>query len=225
MKKLAVGLLLLMGMGTVALGQNKDFYNSGQILAGEVWNQVNIYGNDTVVDMLGGEADNVNAWNSSTFNMSAGQTGIQALDSSTVNVSGGYCSSIYAFDTSALTIDESADVLGISARENSTLHLLGGTIDHLSVSGSSVAHLDGSTFIDTFSARENSIVNVYGTSLVKTNSGGTEGFGMVSGQFSDGTPFTVSFGSAETYQHVVLVPEPCAVIVLMLGGIRLIKRN
>ena len=45
-----------------AVTENKTFTSSGQILPGEEWNNVYIYNDDTVVDMLGGGADGIGTY-------------------------------------------------------------------------------------------------------------------------------------------------------------------
>jgi hypothetical protein len=76
--------------------ENKDFYSSGQILPGEQWNTVRIFNDGTVVDMLGGQIDDLVTFNISTFNMFGGEISKHNIPSiidigisSTLNVSGG----------------------------------------------------------------------------------------------------------------------------------------
>jgi len=51
---------------------DKDFNSSGQINDGDYWNNVNIYGDDTILDMLGGWVLSVTTYNESIFNYRGG---------------------------------------------------------------------------------------------------------------------------------------------------------
>ena len=55
---------------------DKDFNNDGQIVGGEIYNQVNVY-NTSVVDMFGGSVGNLTAWDDSSVSVFSG--GISAL--------------------------------------------------------------------------------------------------------------------------------------------------
>ena len=65
------------------------FTESGQILDGEVWDFVDIYNDDTVVDMLGGLADYITTYDASTLNVTGGHADFGAMEYSTINISGG----------------------------------------------------------------------------------------------------------------------------------------
>ena len=81
-------LIVFMPPGNV-FSESIVFTESGQILEGEMWEFVDIYNDDTVVDMLGGLADYITTYDASTLNVTGGHADFGAMEYSTINISGG----------------------------------------------------------------------------------------------------------------------------------------
>jgi hypothetical protein len=205
--------------------ENKTFYTSGQINPGEQWNVVEIYGDSTVIDMLGGWVDVLHSFDASTTNMTGGKIlTLVTYDYSTANISSGsiyYCHSV---NHSIVNFSGDASVLGMLASEDSTLNLCegyisddisirnngmlnfyGGSVPIVSVTNFGVMELRGGVIENWIGAWEYSAINIYGHDLVKTNYGGAYGLGQVYGFWDDGTPFSINLYGTETYLHINLI--------------------
>ncbi len=101
---------------------DKDFYSSGEINDGDYWNDVNIYGDDTIVDMFDfAWVLNVTTHNESTFNVYGGMIDglLTCSDSSFINIDDG--------DLGTITVEEFGNV---------DIH--SGVINALSATGGSI---------------------------------------------------------------------------------------
>lgn len=85
---------------------NKDFTSSGQINDGDFWSNVNVYGNDTVVDMFSGWVLVAITHNSSTFNIYDGtiMDQLSCGENSIVNLYSGGFGTLLAENQSTLNI-------------------------------------------------------------------------------------------------------------------------
>jgi len=210
-----------------AEGVDVTFTSSGQILDGDEWGNVYIYGDDTVVDMSGGNVDSMGAWDASTVNITGGYVStLDARDSSTVDVSGGFVYGPTAFDSGTIVFSTSASGMALLARGNfGTVDMLGGTIDHVGAIESGTVNLYGGVISDRLFAWGSSTVNVFGDGLSKTSSGGVYGYGQVFGSWGDGSSFTIDLDMSETYSRINLVPEPSCVLLLGMGVLWLRRRR
>jgi len=148
-------------------------------------------------------------------------------DSSTVNVSGGYVDYISPRGTSTLNFSGGSSY-NIKPYEFGTVNMTGGSVSYLSAFDSSTMNIIGGS-VGNLSAYHSSTINVFGTSLFMSTTGGNRGDGYLSGNWSDGTPFTMSFfdhpghvtPGDNTYQHVNLLPPATipAPGALLLGSI------
>lgn len=100
---------------------DKDFSSSGQINDGDYWNNVNIHGDDTVVDMFGGWVLSVTTYDESTFNYRGGtlEGPLTCSDNSTVNI----------WEGGGSTVVEEDSVLNLIAGHGSDLSATGGLIN------------------------------------------------------------------------------------------------
>jgi hypothetical protein len=203
----------------------KTFTGSGQILEGEVWDWVNIYNDDTIVDMWGGTADVVYTFDGSTLNMFGGETEVSVWDYSTANISGGDLFAARAHDNGKINLFDDAQVGGLTADDFGIVNMDGGSADILGGLGSGTVNLYGGTVSDSINMGADSIINIFGYDLFKDSSGGAYGNGLVWGFFQDNTPFVIDLYGAETYSHVNLVPEPCTLWFVGLGILILRKRR
>ena len=218
--KISAVLTMVLAMSVCTFGaENKVFTESGEILEGEVWNMVDIFGDDTIVDMFGGSADYISTFDSSTFNMTAGNTEVGAFDTSTVNLFGGNLSGAIAWDNAEVNLFDCDYSRDLSVDGSGIANMRGGNVEYLSAGGAGILNLFGGSVIDSLGAWESSLVNVHGYDLAKTTIGGLYGYGQVSGFWMDNTPFTIDFYNAQTNSHVNLIPEPGTLILLGFGVI------
>lgn len=147
------------------------FDSNTTISSGDVYDTVVIKGDDTVVDMTGGDVNMVIAMNSSTFNMSGGNImgetsyGVISYDSSELNFSGGnvqlmcccneskvniygtvaFTGACYFYDSTIVTV-ASVNVnitTELQLYGNSTLNLLAGSVGYIYVDSSSKLNITG----------------------------------------------------------------------------------
>ncbi len=206
------------------LAENKVFTESGEILDGEVWDIVDIYNDDTVVDMLGGIADYITTHDGSTLNVIGGSSEFGAIDYSTINISGGSHSATRTWEYGTINLSGDAGLDGVGIGDFGTINMTGGSLGNLLGRESGILNLHGGTISNLLSVNDLSIANIFGYSLFKTSSGGAYGYGYVSGFWLDDTPFTIDLYDAETFSHVNLVPEPCTLCLLGMGILIIRKR-
>lgn len=186
-RKVIFAILVLLPV--CAMATSIDFYNDGTITDGNVFDTVNIWDSATV-DMMGGSADIVNSYNSSTFNFQNGDvTGwIHAEDTSNVTISGGSTNDLELFESAVANISGGSISGHLGIWDDGMVHLYGGNF------GYTVA--DGSTgWLITGSWADDSPFMIF----YRTNTSG---------------PVPGSSGS-----HIVLhtIPEPATLLLLGLG--------
>lgn len=201
------------------------FTESGQILEGEMWDFVDIYNDDTVVDMSGGFADYITTYDASTLNVTGGHADFGAVDYSTINISGGTFTGAQAHDYATINFSDNGSGDYLLAEEFGTINMTGGSTEGIICREDCIANLYFGSISNYISAIDSSIINIFGSDLVKTNSGGSYGYGQVSGIWTDNSAFNIDFGTPETYSHVNLVPEPCTLWLVGLGTLILRKRR
>jgi len=206
--------------------QNKFFYSDGNIMPGEQWENVYVYNVGTTVNMLGGNVDGIASFNASTVNISGGYaSGVNALDFSTVNVTGGYVSGLDAYDNGTITFSGNASAHSVVAFDSGNIIMTGGTTDYL-VGGYSVTiDLYGGTISDLLSVGDLATANIFGYNLSKVPTGGTYGYGQVSGYWENGESFSINLYNPEAYSHIKLIPEPCSLMLLGFGVLALIRKT
>ena len=216
--KITVMLVTIMMFGASDVrAESIVFTESGEILEGEVWDMVDIFGDETIVDMSGGIADYISTFDSSTFNMTAGNTEVGAFDTSTVNLLGGNLSGAIAWDNAEVNLFNCDYSLDLSVGGSGIANMTGGTVDYVSAGGSGIINLFGGFVANSLNAWDSAVVNVHGYDLFKTTTGGFYGYGQVSGFWLDSMAFTIDFSTAETYSHINLVPEPSTLVLMGLG--------
>ena len=200
---IAIGVILTAcGRG---VADDKIFTSSGQILAGEEWTGVRIYNDDTVVDMLGGSADWIAAYDGSTLNVLGGHGQFEALDYSSINISGGTHSGGQALGSAVVNFSENAYSSALGASAFGTVNMTGGTVEHVGANDSGTINLYGGVVSDYLGASGLAVVNVYGYGFEYDPGGGGLDGGQVRGYWPDDTPFSIDLYGAETYSHVNLI--------------------
>ncbi len=186
---------------------DKIFTSSGQILPGEEWSNVYIYNDDTIVDMLGGRVDSMAAYDASTLNINGGDVStLHARGFSTANVSGGYVYGLRAQGSGTVNLSDTASVISLSSRGSfGTVNMTGGSTEYARAGNSGTLNLYGGVVTDSLNAWDSATVNIFGYDLFKTATGGTYGYGFVTGYWVDGTPFTIDLSTSETYSHISLI--------------------
>jgi len=222
-----VSVVLIVFLSPVTFAaDNKDFYESGQIVAGEVWNMVNIYNDDTVVDMSGGMCDQIWTYHLSTLNITGGQAQVWAQDHSVINISDGTISnSAYAYLNSTINYSGSAFGHNLGAFDSGKVYMTGGTIENIGSSDLGIVNLYGGTISDSLFASGSAVINMFGYDLVKSYSGGNYDNGWVSGFWSDDIAFNIDLYGSETYSHINLIPEPFTIWLLGLGCLRFMRKR
>jgi hypothetical protein len=223
---LAAAVIICFTTSELTAVEDKTFTSSGQILDGEVWNNVSIYNDDTIVDMLGGDVESIGTYDKSTVNVTGGQINtLAALEFSTANVSNGEVYSLSAWDSAIVNFSDDARALSLgSGGDFSTTNMYGGITEFLRAGDYGIINLYGGLVTDSLNSWGSATVNVFGYDLVKTISGGRYGYGQVFGFFADDSSFTIDFNTSETYTHINLIPEPSSLILLGLGVLILRRR-
>jgi len=215
---LALAQILCFTASELSALEDKIFTSSGQILDGEEWNNVHIYNDDTIVDMLGGLVDSIGTHDTSTVNITGGHVNtLVALELSTSNISDGFVYGLDACDYSIVNLYGNADLFAPRVRNFGTLNMTGGSVDHLGAIDSGIINLYGGIISDRLISCDSSVVNIYGYDLLKTNTGGKYDYGQVSGFWANGTAFTIDLNGFETYSHINLIPEPSTLILFAIG--------
>lgn len=188
--------------------EDKIFTSSGQIVEGEFWGNVYIYNDDTIVDMLGGLVDGIATYDASTLNVTSGHINtLDALEFSTVNVSAGYVYTLWAWDSGTATLSGTGSVISLSSRGFfGTVNMTGGSTEYARAGDSGTLNLYGGVVTDSLNAWDSAAINIFGYDLFKTTTGGTYGYGFVTGFWGDGTPFSINFNTSETHSHINLIP-------------------
>lgn len=104
---LTILMVVLLTVSGVQALEDKDFYSSGTINDGEYWGNVNIYGDDTVVDMYyDAWVLNVTTFNESNFNVHGGVIDglLTCNNESTVNINAGWFDNISVEQNAVLNV-------------------------------------------------------------------------------------------------------------------------
>ncbi|MHC4621987.1 MAG: hypothetical protein ACYTEQ_29965 [Planctomycetota bacterium] len=205
--------------------EDKTFTSSGQILPGQEWNNVYIYNDDTVVDMLGGSADYISTFDASTLNVVHGQAEVGAFDYSTINISGAELSGAHALGNGTVNFYATGQSRALGAGEFGTANMYGGTVEQLGASDSGLLNIYGGLITDCLGASGTSVVNMYGFDFDYDPSGGAYDGGQLAGFWLNGNPFTLDLYGSETYSHINQVPEPSGVVILALGVLLLRRKR
>ncbi len=184
------------------------FTEDGIIQEGDIYNDVDVYGDTTTVDMTGGQVVTLSAFDQSITNISDGLVMTSSShDQSTINISGGL--------VHAMNINDGGNTVNMTGGEvwnlivvDGVFNMWGGGITGVPI----VAH-----------ATRGAIINIYGYDF-STESNGP----YLTGFWQDGTQIGLNFDpNANAYDAVVLheIPEPTTLLLLGLGGLALRKRR
>jgi hypothetical protein len=196
--------------------------SAGQVVGGALWandqSKVNIFGNSVV----GG----LSVYSNATVNFSgnASVAGASTGNSGILNVYGGIINQFTGYNSSVVNVYGGiigTTNLDVGAFDTSVFTIYGGVIDHLSATDSSTINLRGGNITNWLGA--SSAINVFGYDLAKTDTGGTYGYGQVTGFWQNGSPFTIDLRYSSTYSAINLVPEPATLLLFGVGTFLLRK--
>jgi len=199
----------------------------------------------STLNVLDGYVSTLEAYEFSTVNVSGGQVyslwardfgtarlsdagsvfSLIARDYGVVNMTGGTADHGSALESGILNIFAGLISDGIGADYTGTLNMSGGVTQGANFRGEATANLYGGTISEFLMATEESTVNIFGYDLVLTSSGGSYGYGQVTGFWLDDMPFTINLNGADTYTHINLIPEPASLLLLSLGALVLARKR
>jgi ELWxxDGT repeat protein len=177
------------------------FTSSATIQPSDGWEDVTVWGDETIVDMLGGHVYREFVVNDlATVNISGGTCygGLDMYDQSTANISGGvFEERVAAHELSRVTITQGR-IAGVLADGLSVVEIRGGEIGYLTATAGSVVH-------------------VYGRGLQLEPFGGAQDQGVITGRWENGFQFSIDLMNATgttTRGYVFLheVAGPVAVV-------------
>jgi hypothetical protein len=222
-------LTLIFSSTLLATYPDKTFTSSGQIVDGEYWNYVKIYGDTTVVNMTGGYvAEGIFSHDASILNVIGGDASIEASGTSTVNISNGNLHhGVNSDDHATVNFSGNAIIDGLTVAGFSHTIVTGGSIRYsIAAIGNGAVDLYKCNITRGMGAIDSSTINVYGNNLEKFASGGTYNVGYVTGNWLDGEHFKIDFvENPDTYNHINLIPEPITFFLLCGGGLVLFRRG
>ena len=203
---------------------NKTFTESGQILPGEEWNTLEIYNDETVVDMLGGLVDQMQAYDASTLDMTGGEIySLYLREFSNATFSGGSVGAVFTWDHAVTNLVDGGTVFSLNpGYDFGTVNMLGGVTEYLRVGESGVANLRGGVINNCLDAWDSATVNIYGYGFAYNPSAGIWDGGQLTGFWLDNTAFAMDLYDLDTYDHINLIPEPSSLI-LFTGAIFLLR--
>lgn len=173
-------------LSPAANGAYISFSRDGVIQDGDSYDGVYVYGNNTTVQVKGGNIGKLLSYDRSTVNVSGGHvTSAQSYEQSTINISGGIVNVPRIWDA------------------GSTINVTGGTFWNVEV-GSGQFNMSGGQIagMGIFAATGDGAVNIYGYGFVYQPMPG-QNDGRLTGFWPDGIPFSIDFRPG-AYQLVTL---------------------
>ena len=210
----------ILSLGTIpAQAEDKVFTESGEIVDGDVWVLVDIYNDDTIVDMSGGMCDFITTHDKSTLNIIGGQAQVGAQDFSIINISSGSLSGAHAYNNGKVNFSGNAISLRLAAVDYGIANMTGGVVEYLAAGDSGTLNIYSGVVTDSLYASGNSIVNVFGHDFYYDPSGGMSDGGQLTGFWLDDTSLSIDLYGVNTYSHINLIPEPSMLLLLGLGSV------
>jgi len=152
---------------------------------------------------------------------------VNTYNDATVGMTGGNVIDLHTFETSVFNFfNGQIDSLYLS--DSSTLYMYGGQIGSaIRLSGSAKANILGGDIGPEISIHDSAVAIFHGSNFLWEDTG-TGRSGFLSGYLVDDTPFrTYLRGLPEAFpgSHVVLIPEPCTLLMFAIGTLSLSGRR
>lgn len=160
--------------------------------------------NDASVDITGGRIDELYMYDDTSAEVTAGKVGI-----------------LWGQGNSNIEVHEGSEIGLLRPNDNATASVHGGEIQVIFALGSSQTNVYGGT-IDEIQAR--STVNLFVDSYEINPNGGSFNHGFVTGIWlEDGSSFGINLVGVATINHLNFVPEPTSLILLIAGGLSVLR--
>lgn len=172
------------------------------------------------VHIYGGTLASVDAYDTSTIAVYGGEVG--HLDFSTQTrsiITGGRIERVNAYSAFSGRIDFYDGVIEerLLLGHQGFMDMYGGEVGTF-VEAAEHSHLNlwGGTISGYLSARDESQLRIGGYGFEYDPQGGSLGYGLLTGWWLDGTPFSLSL-APNTYPHIQFVPEPSGMVLSWVG--------
>lgn len=228
--------------------------STAKISSGSV-NFIHAWANSDIEITGGTIGDTVNTWDNSTVKISNGLIGdnFQLQHNSTVYFSGGsIAGNLQGWGDAVINISGGSVEEYLRGNHNSTINMLGGSVNHLAAYNDTMVYLSGGSVGGSFNAHDDSIIYLDGSGFAITIDGVTTSLsngdmlsdfgklidggslvyytGIITGTLADGSAlndeFTIfNMGSFEGTADIIIIPEPCSLVLLSLGGLMLRRRK
>ena len=187
--------------------------------------------NDSSVDISSGSVSNyLIANDNSSVHVSGGSVNnyLSAGDSSSVHISGGSLSQLSANTSGSVDISGGL-VGGLGTIGTSSADITGGSVCILTADYSSSVDISGGS-VDWLNALFTSTVTFHGQDFVlgtglSLDGDRVLGTGILSGEWMDGTPWTVEIYTNNSKATILVTPEPATLTLLAVGGLALLRRR
>jgi hypothetical protein len=184
-----------------------------------------LYDTSRVFIVSGGSImDSINAYGHSTINISGGYVDycLRGYDSSTINMSGGYVNTPAPNDSSTMNMS-GGSAYWFSAEGSSTTNISGGSIDEFYAVGSPAVNISGGS-IESLHARDTSTNNIFGQNFhygsgLTLDGNRVLGTGILSGEWLDGTQWTMNISENYSTATILAIPEPATIALLVIGSL------
>ena len=197
---------------------------------GEVY--LDIFAYDTsAVDMSEGSVYRIHSYESSSVRTSGGEVygDIFACNSSTVDMSDGSVWRLHTYDSSSVRMSGGSVYGDIFACNSSTVDMSDGSVYWLHTYDSSTVRMSGGS-VGILYARDTSTVLFDGQDFhlgegLSLDGWQVLGTGVLSGEWFDGTPWTVNIMENAPPATILLIPEPGMLALVALGALGLLLRK
>ena len=185
--------------------------------------QYNFYDLSTM-NMSGGSVGWMEAYDSSTINFTDGLIGhyLRGYGSSIINISGGYVDTPVPHDFSTMNMSGGSGYW-FSAEGHSTTNFSGGSIDEFYAVDSPIVNISGGSIVNLHVRDTSTSIFFgqnfqYGDGLI-LDGNRLLGTGVLSGEWVDGTPWSINILENESTASIQIVPEPATMALLLFGTV------
>ena len=234
MKKAILTILMMLLFGVCSVqAVDITFSTSGTIVNGNVYDDVYVENDGTIVDMFGGQIEGLWLYDTSIFNLHNGQivgyfSGIDIGHLSTINVLGGVIdkSSDFVVHGNANFDGGSITAGRLKTYEDSIVTLTGGFLNLGMLEIHGELNIYGGMLDIEDNGGTDGVVNIYGYDFTYIPTGDPFwGGGTLTGYLLDNNPFIIKGLSQNEFENFNLIPEPMTVLLLGLGGVFLRRKS